>query len=179
MELFLLPLYSTTTHHNLHKFFKGWHNSYSHEVNQYKPDLRDQSVVTNKKDFELLFDRAWKNWVSPESVLKIWSAVGITAAGLDPYTINDSAFMATGAEKPRPLATPQNPMELSLPTSMGITRQGIREASSECEVASCRVSVALLNKLPQGVRELGLFAGAADGVEASRNRDSKKQAQGL
>ena len=70
---------------------------------------------------------------------------------------------------------PQTPMSLSLHTSMGSTRQGIREASLECEVAALKAQVALLNKLPQGVGELGLFSGAADGVEARRYRDSRNK----
>ena len=65
---------------------------------------------------------------------------------------------------------PQNPMAFSIPTSIGSTRQGSREASLECEVAALRAQVAFLNKLPQGVGELGLFAGSADGVEARRYR---------
>ena len=56
---------------------------------------------------------------------------------------------------------------------MGSIRQGSREASLECEVSALRDQVALLNKLPQGVGELGLFAGADDGVEARRYRDSR------
>ena len=113
--------------------------------------------------------------ISPESVINGCCAVGITASGLDPYAIPDSAFLATGANKPRALVTPQTPMVLSLPTSMGRKRQGRREASLECEVAALRAQVALLNKLPRGVGELGLFAGAADGVETRRYQDSRNK----
>ena len=48
------------------------------------------------------------------------------------------------------------------------TRKGIREASLECEVDPIRDQIALLNKLPQGVGELGLFVGDADEVETRR-----------
>ena len=51
---------------------------------------------------------------------------------------------------------------------MGSTRQGRWEASLECAVADLRSQVDLLNKLPQGVGESGLFPGADDGVEAKR-----------
>ena len=116
-----------------------------------------------------------EKWVSPESFLNGWRAVGITDAGLDPYDIPNSEFLATGAKKPISLVPPQTPMVLSLPTSMVITRQGRREASLEYEVAALRAQVALLNKLPQGVGELGLFSGAADGVDSRRHRDSRKK----
>ena len=91
--------------------------------------LQEQSVVINKKYFAFLFDISWKNWGYPESFLNGCRDVGITAAGLDPYAIPDSVFLATGVEKPRALVPPQTPMALSLSTSMGSTRQGSREAS--------------------------------------------------
>ena len=87
----------------------------------------------------------------------------------------DSAFLTTRFENLRALVPPQTPMTLSLPTSIVSTRRGIREASLECEVAPLRDQVVLLNKLSQGVRELGLFAGAADGVETRRYQDSRKK----
>ena len=83
--------------------------------------------------------------------------------------------MATGAENPRALVPPQNPMAFPLTTSMVIARQGIWEASLYCEVSALRDQVALLNKLPRGVVELGFFTGAADGMEARRYRDSRKK----
>ena len=83
--------------------------------------------------------------------------------------------MTTGVEKPIALVPPQTPMALSLPTLMGSKRQGIREASLEFEVAAIMDQSALLNKLPQGVRELGLFAGAVDGLEARRYRGSRNK----
>ena len=51
----------------------------------------------------------------------------------------------------------------------------VNEASLECEVAALRAQVAFLNKLPQGVRELGYFVGTADEVEARRYRDSRNK----
>ena len=51
----------------------------------------------------------------------------------------------------------------------------VNEASLECEVAALRAQIAFLNKLPQGVRELGYFVGTADEVEARRYRDSRNK----
>ena len=38
-RIFFLPPHSTTAHQTLDKLFKGWHNSYFHEVKQYKIKL--------------------------------------------------------------------------------------------------------------------------------------------
>ena len=51
----------------------------------------------------------------------------------------------------------------------------VNEASLECEVAALKAQVALLNKLPQGVGELGLFAGVNDGVDARRYQYSRNK----
>ena len=58
VELFFLPPHRATAHQTLDKLFKGWHNHYCYEVKQYKLELRDQSVIINKKDFAFLFGRA-------------------------------------------------------------------------------------------------------------------------
>ena len=57
-----------------------------------------------------MFGRAQKNWESPESVINRWRAVGITAAGMDPYAITDSEFLANRVKKPIALVPPQTPM---------------------------------------------------------------------
>lgn len=187
VELFFLPPHSTTAHQTLDKLFKAWHHAYCEEVERYKIELNNRRVVINKKDFALLFGRAWSNWGSKDMVINGWRAVGISMAGLDPWAIPDKAFVTVPNDKPPALLPVESNTQLKEPSICTPGEQVGTQASSyrtrqqryiselEYRVEQLERENGELRTLPPTIGEARLFAGADAALEAIKERANRKR----